>query len=598
MLRPQDAARRDTRNLDGLWDFALDTEGQGRAAQWQRGIPEPRQMAVPGSWNDIYTTVEEREFFGDVWYQRRVKVPNGWTEQIVLYFESVTHTATVFVDDHQVAEHDGGYLPFEVDITEHVWPGGWFTLTVIANNELTFETIPPGRVKQTSAGPRLTYWHDFFNYAGIHRHVWLLNRPPLWIDDITVVTGLDGGTGLVDYQVEVSGREGEQGQVRVTLRDAAGAEVAQGYGASGRLEVADVQTWGPGHPYRYDLHVEVLDGGDLVDDYHLLIGVRTIEAADGKLLLNGEPIYLTGFGMHEDHAIVGKQHNDTMMLRDFELLEWIGANSLRTSHYPYSSDVMDYCDATGILVIDEVPAVGQNFGLAGGVFGAGGPLTTFSPETISTPAQQLHAQMIRELVNRDKNHPSVIIWSIANEPESGTEAAEAYFKPLFEVARQADATRPVGFVNVMLDPHGKCRLQQYSDVIMLNRYYGWYVNNNELESAGHDMAAELAAWATEGKPIIMTEYGAGTYPGLHSLPGSPWSEEYQVDYLEVNSAAMDGCELVVGEQMWNFADFATSAGIMRVGGNKKGAFTRDRQPKAAAHWLRNRWRGGNMPKQG
>ena len=96
----------------------------------------------------------------------------------------------------------------------------------------------------------------------------------------------------------------------------------------------------------------------------------------------------------------------------------------------------------------------------------------------------------------------------------------------------------------------------------------------------------------------MTEYGADTYPGEHTLPAAPWSEDYQVAYLEANCRAMDATDLVIGEQMWNFADFATSSGIMRVGGNKKGAFTRDRQPKAAAHWLRRRWTSGMITKRG
>ncbi len=342
----------------------------------------------------------------------------------------------------------------------------------------------------------------------------------------------------------------------------------------------------------------MLASGEVVDDYRQRVGIRTVAIEGGKLLLNGEPVYLTGFGMHEDHPIVGKQHNDTMMLRDFELLEWIGANSLRTSHYPYSSDVMDYCDEQGILVIDETPAVGQNFGLGGGIFGAGGSLPTFSPDTISTAGQNLHAQMIRDLIARDKNHPCVIIWSIANEPESHTAESEEYFEPLFAVAREADSTRPVGFVNVLLSPHGKCRLHKYADLIMINRYYGWYVNTGDPASAEIDMKAELDAWATEGKPIILTEYGADTYPGEHSLPAEPWSEDYQITYLESNSAAMDATDLVVGEHMWNFADFATTSGIMRVGGNKKGAFTRERQPKAAAHWLRDRWTNGRIAKQG
>jgi beta-glucuronidase len=202
----------------------------------------------------------------------------------------------------------------------------------------------------------------------------------------------------------------------------------------------------------------------------------------------------------------------------------------------------------------------------------------------------VHAQAIRELIARDKNHPSVVLWSIANEPESETESAEEYFRPLFDVAREADRTRPVGFVNVMLAPYGECRVSQFADVLMLNRYYGWYVHTGDLEAAEAGWEEELRGWASEDKPIIITEYGADTYPGLHATLPTPWTEEYQIAYLEMNHRVFDRIDAVVGEHVWNFADFATTSGIMRVGGNKKGVFTRDRQPKAAAHYLRTRWR--------
>jgi beta-glucuronidase len=270
-------------------------------------------------------------------------------------------------------------------------------------------------------------------------------------------------------------------------------------------------------------------------------------------------------------------------------MEWTGANSFRTSHYPYAEDVLDFADRHGILVIDETAAVGLNMGLGGGIFGGQG-YTTFSPDTVNDASQEVHAQAIRELIARDKNHPSVVLWSIANEPESETPAAEDYFRPLFDVAREADPSRPVGFVNVMLAPHGKCRVSQFGDVLMLNRYYGWYVDPGDLEAAELTWEAELRAWATEGKPIIITEYGADTLAGLHSVTPQPWSEEYQVEYLDMNHRVFDRVDAVVGEQVWNFADFATTPGVMRVGGNKKGAFTRDRQPKAAAFALRRRWR--------
>ena len=203
----------------------------------------------------------------------------------------------------------------------------------------------------------------------------------------------------------------------------------------------------------------------------------------------------------------------------------------------------------------------------------------------------MHAQAIRDLIARDKNHPSVVLWSIANEPESETEAAENLLPSALRRGPAGRSSRPVGFVNVMLAPHGKCRVSQFADVLMLNRYYGWYVQTGDLDAAEAAWEAELTGWASENKPIIITEYGADTYPGLHSVAAnSPWTEEYQVEYLDMNHRVFDRIDAVVGEQVWNFADFTTTSGIMRVGGNKKGVFTRDRQPKAAAHALRRRWR--------
>ena len=327
---------------------------------------------------------------------------------------------------------------------------------------------------------------------------------------------------------------------------------------------------GPGDGYLYSLEIQLVREGTVVDSYFQSVGVRTVHVDGIRFLINGESFYFTGFGKHEDIPVIGKGHNDAYLVHDFELLKWIGANWFRTSHYPYAEDVLDYADRQGIVVIDETAAVGLNMGRGGGIFGAQG-YQTFSPKSANDATREVHAQAIRELITRDKNHPSVVLWSISNEPESDTKEAEKYFQPLFDVARQADSTRPVGFVNVMLAPHGRCRVSQFGDVLMLNRYYGWYVNTGDLPAAELAWEAELEAWAGEGKPIIITEYGADTYPGLHSLAADPWTEEYQVGYLDMNHRVFDRIDAVVGEQVWNFADFATTSGIMRVGGNKKGS---------------------------
>jgi beta-glucuronidase len=590
MLRPRDTSTRERKNLNGLWQFALDQAGEGRSGQWFAGpLPGAREMAVPASFNDIATEATVHDYFGDIWYQTSVWIPRGWQgRRIVLHFESATHRATVWVNNNEVVSHEGGYTPFEADITEHVIGGEQVRITAVVNNTLSFQSIPPGVIEDTPAGKRQIYWHDFFNYAGIHRTVWLYSTDPAHVTDVTIVTDLDGDTGVVDYTIDAEGADDIE--TRVVLRNADGQEVATNTGASGTLQVPGVHKWAPGDGYLYDLEVQLVQGDTVVDSYTQSVGVRTVKVDGIKFLINGEPFSFKGFGKHEDVPVIGKGHNNAYLLHDFELLKWIGANSFRTSHYPYAEDVLDYADRQGIVLIDETAAVGLNMGLGGGVFGGQG-YKTFSPETANDVTQEVHAQAIRELIARDKNHPSVVLWSIANEPESETPEAEDYFRPLFDVAREADPTRPVGFVNVMLAPHGKCRVSKFGDVLMLNRYYGWYVNTGDLEAAELAWEEELTAWAGEGKPIIITEYGADTYPGLHSvMAGNPWTEEYQVEYLDMNHRVFDRIDAVVGEQMWNFADFATTSGIMRVGGNKKGAFTRDRQPKAAAHALRRRWR--------
>jgi beta-glucuronidase len=507
-----------------------------------------------------------------------------------LRFGSATHRATVWVEDTEVMEHVGGYTPFEADIAALAPVNDLARITVAVDNVLTWHTIPPGYVTETPSGRRQRYFHDFFNYAGIHRTVWLHTTPQSHIADITVVTGVDGSTGTVRFKIEAVRAEGLA--VRVSLRDHSGTVVARAEGVSGVLEVPDVQRWRPGGGYLYELSTE-LWGGDPspVDAYLLPVGIRTVEVDGNRFLVNGEPFYFRGFGMHEDSAIRGKGHDDVTMVHDFALLDWLGANSFRTSHYPYAEEVLDYADRQGIVVIDETPAVGLNMGLAGGIFGAQG-FTTFSADTINAATQDAHRQAIRELIARDKNHPSVVLWSVANEPESDTAASRAYFEPLAAETRVLDPSRPVGFANVMLAPVDKDVITDLFDVVMLNRYYGWYVNTGDLANAERKLEAELRAWAEMyDKPILITEYGADTIPGLHVIVPTPWSEEYQDELLAMSHRVFDRIDSVVGEQIWNFADFATAAGVMRVDGNKKGVFSRNRRPKAVTRHLRQRWKG-------
>ena len=591
MLRPKDTATRECKSLNGMWAFAVDHEGVGRTDQWWRSpLPGRTEAPVPSSYNDLFADAAVRDHVGDAWYQTVVRAPMRWTgERIILRFDAATHRAVAWVGDTEVVRHEGGYTPFEADVTDVVILGDENRVTVVVDNTLNWQSIPPGKVTETPDGRHQSYFHDFFNYAGLHRSVWLYTRPESHISDVAVVTGLDGATGSVAYQVEVAG--GGDLEVRAALRDADGTQVVEARGRAGELGVPQANLWRPGEGYLYELHIELLaPDGRVLDAYPIPVGIRTVRVEGTKFLINNEPFYFKGFGKHEDTPVRGKGHDDAFMVHDFALMDWIGANSFRTSHYPYAEEILDYADRRGIVVIDETAAVGINSGLAGGVFGAE-PFITFSDETINAATHATHVQAIRELVARDRNHPCVVIWSVANEPESVTEESRDYFAPLAAEVRRLDPTRPVGFVNVLTATPDVDVITDLFDVVMLNRYYGWYVNNADLVAAERGLEAELEAWVErEGKPIILTEYGGDTLAGVHSVTPMPWSEEYQVELLDMYHRVFDRVDAVVGEQVWHFADFATGPGIMRVDGNKKGVFTRDRRPKAAAHALRRRWR--------
>jgi beta-glucuronidase len=598
MLSPRTTPTRDAVGLDGLWRFALDT--RAGATPWTARLAPPLEVPVPASYNDLFVDPEIRDHVGEVWYQRDVRVPRGWTgERVVLRFGSVTHAARVYADERLVAEHTGGYTPFEADLTGIVEPGAAFRLTVGVDNRLTNLTIPPGTVTTGPDGrERQSYLHDFYNYAGIARPVCLYSTPTTYVEDVTVVTGRDGAAGTVGYLVQTAGAHAETVTVRVRAVDEAGRTVAEGAGPEGALRIEDVTLWQPGAAYLYDLVVELIVDGEVLDSYTQPFGVRTVEVRGTDFLVNGEPFYFTGFGKHEDTPVRGKGHDDAYLVHDFELMRWTGANSFRTSHYPYAEEVLDFADRHGIVVIDETAAVGLNLGVQGGLTGVP-PTPTFAPENFGGTTGDVHAQHLRELIERDKNHPSVVMWCLANEPASNEDGAREYFEPLVELARKLDPTRPLTYAAVMFATPQNDRIGDLFDVLSINRYYGWYLFTGDLATAEGYLEQDLRGWVQRfGKPVMMSEYGADTQPGLHSVWDAPWSEEYQSDFLAMYHRVFDRIPEFVGEHVWNFADFQTSPGIHRVDGNKKGVFTRDRKPKSAAFALRRRWQGLDGRKPG
>lgn len=574
-----------------MWKFCLDEKAVGEKEGWMDGIPGEEMIPVPASFQDFYTEKDIREYTGDFWYETDFFVPGEWEgREILLRFGAATHRASVYVNGILITEHEGGFLPFSAKVTTVVRYDSYNKVVVKVNNELNCTNLPCGETITLPNGKKMSKpYFDFFNYAGLQRSVYLLALPGESIVDFDLDYAIHGKNAEVSYQIRTNGEHA----VQLALFDAKGHCVAQKDGKEGVLYVENARLWQVRNAYLYRLRIRIMDGEELIDEYEQEIGIRTVKVEGTDILINGEPVYLKGFGKHEDSDIVGRGFSIGIMKRDFELMKWIGANSFRTSHYPYSEEIYQMADREGFLIIDEVPAVGMFQSLMNFMEASTGKQTAFFEKETTPVLLKAHLRAIEEMIARDKNHPSVVAWSLLNEPETTNEAAVPYFKEVFDLANKLDMQkRPRTFALIMNSLPDTCKCYQFSDIIALNRYYGWYMKGGyEICVAEELFRKEMDAWKEKklNKPFIFTEYGADTLASEHKLPSVMWSQEYQDEYLKMTHEVFDSYDFIKGEQIWNFADFQTTEGIMRVNGNKKGVFTRQRQPKDIAYKLKERW---------
>lgn len=559
MLRAQSNEMRDLRTLDGVWDICfIDKESH------------KRKVAVPSSINDLYTEDKLRNYMGKVVYEREFFVPTHWQEkEIFIQFEAVSYFAKVFVNGTELGSHETGYTPFEFNISKVINWGKENKLVVEVSNPLTGETIPQSNIVDlnwifNSHYPNVNF--DFFPYMGIHRHVHLYSVEKKHFTNIKVDTQISGQDGMVEVRGEIVG----SGEVLVEIDgQQEKVETIQGKFKKS-IVVPEAKLWNVGEPNLYTVKLSLVENEKIVDTYRQRIGIREIKVIGNKFLVNNKEVYFKGFGKHEDFHIVGKANVDAVNIRDFELMKWINANSFRTSHYPYSEDILDLADEYGFLVISETPAVSINFKFA-------------TEKTL-----EVHKQTLKEMILRDYNHPSVVMWSVANEPQSCHEDSNEYFKPLAALSRELDRTRPVTLVSCFVpDDYA----MQHFDVCCINKYPGWYEIPGDIEEAAKSMSTMLDTIYNKYKiPILITEFGADCVAGMHSLPSEMWSEEYQKELIMELIEVMRSKDYVIGEHIWNFADFRTAQKFIRVNGNKKGVFTRERQPKMVAHSLKEKWK--------
>lgn len=574
MLYPQTNETRLVMSLDGFWRFKADYEGTGEEHSWFDGLPDAREIAVPGSWNEQYNDLFD--FFGKGWYEKDVYIPEWWREKAIwLRIGSACYKAKVWVNGVLLTFHEGGHLPFETDVCKVAKLGQKNRIVIMVDASLDPWALPPaslieneGRVGFFNTNPPVTY--DFYPYGGLHRSVCLYCTSPVRIEDIVITTETEGTTGIVNYTVKLT--DNFLGKLTVSTGGIITDHVLyQQNEISGTISIRDAKLWDLGNPNLYELNIKLFDGrGRLSDSYTETYGIRTVKVEGNKFLLNGREVFFKGFGKHEDFPVLGKGLNHNLIVKDFNLMKWIGANSFRTSHYPYAEEMLDFADRHGILVIDETPFVGLN--------------NRMFRKDILEKAKSV----IKELIRRDKNHPSVIMWSLANEPYADTREGEEFFREMALTARSLDNTRPITYAAHM-EPGDNLGMKYY-DVVCLNKYYGWYINPGDLFNMLPEFSKCLDRfYEAFKKPILVSEFGADAIAGMHSEPVQMFSEEYQAETIAEQYRIIKGKEYCIGAHIWAFADFKTAQTITRILLNRKGVFTRDRQPKLAAHKVRKLW---------
>jgi beta-glucuronidase len=576
LIRPQRNAFRDFLDLSGVWRIRFDPEAVGEAEGWSAGSPDARTLpiGVPGSWNEQLAEAGAMDYQGAAWLQTDVFIPFAFEgKRIRLRFDSADFSARIFVDGQFAGESGPAFLPFEIG-SDRLVAGRRVRIVVRVDNRLAVDGPTPGvDVGQYAAEGRLRDEYrpavrfDFFPYGGLNRPVRLTATP---IDGIEAVRLRASAAGRLI--VEVNAPAGARVRIGV-----AGAGEEGEAGSPVSLEVSDVRPWSPTDPALYDVVIAQLDpAGHVVDRVDLRTGFRDVAARGHEILLNGQPVILKGFGKHEDGPIRGRGLDLPQMVKDFGLLDWIGANSVRTSHYPYSEEFLDFADERGILVIDEVFSVNLDF------------------RRVTEVTLVQHRAAVEALIARDGHRPSVIAWSLANEPGYLAEPeyrdrSGPYWKALFGHARDLDTTRPLTHANVGYAGLDDPAFAQ-ADIVSINRYFGWYQAPGQIDRAVALLRADLDALAAHGKPVFLSEFGADALAGQHSTTPQLFTEEYQADLIAAFWAEIARHPACIGGHVWNFADFRTAQHSRRVVLNLKGVFTRDRQPKRAAFVLRDLWK--------
>lgn len=512
MLRTFQTHRiRKTEELSGkLWSFrALEGENRGKE----------RKVPVPSCW-ETYPGFEN--YRGRAVYETEFPARGN----VRLEFKGVSHNAVVSVDGRRVAQHYNAYTPFDV-VLKGLGEGRHILKIEVDNS---FQ-------KQYA----LNRPNDYMSYGGISRGVVLEHIPDCSISGIHF-TPLEKANGIWRARVEIHctnlSKETQKNKLEVVL----GGQTHQ-FDVSveyGEHKVVDevipfqgVSDWSPENPVLYLLEAALRQGEAVIDDLIERVGFRTVQVKENRILLNGGALKIKGFCRHEDHPQFGCALPFEAIAYDLALIRDMGGNSVRTAHYPNDEIFLDLCDELGILVWEENHARGM------------------SEEMMKNPLFEPQAeQVIREMITRHYNHPSIYIWGILNECASQTEFGRDCYQKQYQLIRELDRSRPCSSATCR---YADDRCLDLPDVVSWNIYPYWYEDKTAVQMLD-EVYRYTQSHGGAGKPFLITEIGAGAIYGFRSSDHDKWTEEYQAETVTKQLAEVMAYEQCMGLYIWQFCD--------------------------------------------
>lgn len=529
----QNAYARSLLSLDGQWDRIIDPYENGyynhrylpnengffknQVAKNKTDLVEysfagDKKLQVPGDWN---TQEQELLFYeGTIWYHKDFDVKKVDDKRYFIHFGAVNYKSNVYVNGALVGEHEGGFTSFQFDITEKL-VSGKNSIVVKVDDRRERNQVP-------------TVNTDWWNYGGITRSVAILELPNSYVADYNIKLG-DGQYDSISTSVVVAGKESED-DVQIAIPELNIKQSVKIKKGKGNLTFsAQPQLWSPETPKLYD--VEISYNGEIIKDK---IGFRHIAVNRDNIELNGKSVFLRGISIHEESPYGARRAWSEDDART--LLLWakeLGCNFVRFAHYPHNENMLKMADELGLMVWSEIPVYWT---------------VMFEDKDVYAKAER----QLTEMITRDKNRASIVLWSVANETPNHS-ARLNFLTSLVKKAKSLDSSR---LITAAMDTQGSNKegktiddpLAKLVDVIGVNNYCGWYAMTPG-DCGGQKWISHY------NKPVIMSEFGAEALQGLHGDKSERWNEEYQADVYRNNITMLENMPMLRGVSPWILKDF-------------------------------------------